>query len=150
MKMNEGYRPKYFELYELLPPELYTYTDMTLPKEQQSGWNYFDVVLLETIDVIREIIGKPLICNTWYQNGNRRWSGFRPSYCEIGAKNSLHKEGKAVDLICASYTAAEMRKIIKDNKDRLPYKIRIEDGVSWLHVDVKERKDKVKIYFFKA
>lgn len=148
--MSEGYRPKYFELYELLPPELFTYDDMQRPKELQSGWMHFSSELLETIDIVRDIIGKPLICNTWYQNGNRRWSGFRPQYCEIGAAKSLHKEGKAVDIICSSYTAEEMRKIIKDNKDKLPYKIRIEDGVSWLHIDVKERKDNAKIYFFKA
>ena len=150
------YKPKYFELYELMPPELYTY-DMMISEEarQRAFANYFDTKLLETIDIIRgEIVKAPLICNTWFQDGNRVASGYRSSQCPVGVAKSQHKEGKAVDLVCNKYTAEQMRQMIKENEHLLPYPIRIEDGVSWLHIDTKERtsgpRSNEKIYFFKG
>lgn len=146
------YYPKYFRLYELLPPEVYTIEDMTAKEPyMQKGWALMDSKLLETIDVIRDIVGYPLICNTWYQDGSRRYSGYRTMGCTTGVAKSQHKLGKAVDLICPYMTAEEMRQVIIANKDRLPYPIRIEDGVNWLHIDVKDMDYKgEKIYLFKV
>lgn len=136
--MERRYKPKYFELYELLPPELYTYDMMVSEEARERAFaNYFDTKLLETIDVVREIIGLPLICNTWFQDGNRRNSGFRTQQCEVGVAQSQHKLGKAVDLICHKMSAEDMRQKIEANKDKLPYQIRIERGVNWLHIDTK-------------
>lgn len=153
--MEKIYIPKYFELYELLPPELYTYDMMASEVARERAFaTYFDRKLLETIDVVREIIGLPLICNTWFQDGNRVASGYRSSQCPVGVAKSQHKEGKAVDLVCNKYTAEQMRQMIKENEHLLPYPIRIEDGVSWLHIDTKERtsgpRSNEKIYFFKG
>lgn len=150
------YIPKYFELYELLPPELYTYDMMTSEEARERAFaTYFDYKLLVTIDIVRgEIIKASLICNTWFQDGNRVASGYRSSKCPVGVAKSLHKEGKAVDLVCNKYTAEQMRQMIKENEHLLPYPIRIEEGVSWLHIDTKDRSKydshKDKIYFFKG
>lgn len=153
--MERIYIPRYFELYELLPPELYTYDMMVSEAARERGFaNYFDRKLLETIDVVREIIGLPLICNTWFQDGNRKNCGYRTKTCSVGAENSQHKLGKAVDLICHKMSAEDMRQKIKENEDKLPYPIRIEDGVNWLHIDTKEfnksQSCRGKIYFFKG
>ncbi|MBQ5783941.1 MAG: hypothetical protein IIW11_03015 [Bacteroidales bacterium] len=156
MMENKVYIPKYFELYELLPPELYTYDMMTSEVARERAFaNYFDRKLLETIDIIRgKIIKAPLICNTWFQDGNRVASGYRSSKCPVGVAKSQHKEGKAVDLVCNKYTAEQMRQMIKENEHLLPYPIRIEEGVSWLHIDTKDRtsgpRSNEKIYFFKG
>ena len=148
---NRGYRPKWFELYELLPPEVYTYQDLVSDKDQQPGWSYLDERLLITLDIVRDIIGKPLICNTWCQNGSRMNAGYRTIGCSVGAKKSMHKEGKAADLLCRDYTAEEMRQIIIANQDKLPYPIRMEADVTWLHIDVKDMDYKGrKIYIFKG
>lgn len=137
--MDRQYIPKYFQLYELLPPELYTYDMMVSEEARERGFaNYFDEKLLITIDVIRDIIGLPLICNTWFQDGNRKNCGYRTQTCSVGAAQSQHKLGKAVDLICHKMSAEDMRQKIEENKDKLPYQIRIERGTSWLHVDCKE------------
>jgi hypothetical protein len=45
-------------------------------------------------------------------------------------------------------SASEMRARIIANQKRLPYNIRIEDEVSWLHFDVRDKG--VKVYLFKA
>lgn len=151
MEQNQRYKPKYFELYEVLPPELYKYEYYISEEAREKGWELMDEKLLITMDIIRgEIVKAPLICNTWYQDGNRRNSGLRVQNCTVGATNSQHKLGKAADLLCPKYTAEEMRQMIRDNEHLLPYPIRIEDGVSWLHIDTKERKKGPKIYFFKA
>lgn len=140
--MEKIYIPKYFELYELLPPELYTYDMMTSEVARERAFaNYFDRKLLETIDIIRgKIIKAPLICNTWFQDGNRVASGYRSSKCPVGVAKSQHKEGKAVDLVCNKYTAEQMRQMIKDNEHLLPYPIRMEEGpnITWCHIDVKD------------
>lgn len=154
--MEKIYKPKYFELYELMPPELYTYDMMVSEEARERAFaNYFDEKLLVTIDIIRgEIIKAPLICNTWYQDGNRKYSGLRPTNCTVGSEMSQHKLGKAVDLLSNKYTAEEMRQMIKEHQDLLPYPIRLEDGVNWLHIDTKERTRghhcNDKIYCFKG
>ena len=137
---REIYKPRYFELYELMPPELYTYDMMVSEEARERAFaSFFDEKLLITIDIVREIIGLPLICNTWFQGGNRKNSGFRAQTCPEGAEDSQHKLGKAVDFICHKMSAEEMRQKIEANKDKLPYNIRIEKDVNWLHIDTKER-----------
>lgn len=146
------YYPKYFELYELLPPMFFSYEDMVQKeKHLQRGWEILDNKLLITIDIVREIIGHPLICNTWFQDGSRENCGYRAKNSSVGAYFSQHKEGKAVDLICSKMSAEEMRQKIIANQDKLPYPIRMEDDVTWLHIDVKDIDYKgKKIYLFKA
>lgn len=151
--MEQSYIPKYFQLYELMPPELYTYDMMVSEAARERAFaQYFDEKLLITIDIIRgEIIKAPLICNTWFQDGNRSNCGLRSEGCTVGALKSQHKLGKAVDLICNKYTAEQMRQMIKENEHLLPYPVRIEDGVNWLHVDTKDMDYKgKKIYWFKG
>lgn len=148
----ERYKPKYFELYELLPPELYKADYYTSEAARERGWELMDEKLLITIDIIRgEIVKAPLICNTWYQDGCRRDSGYRTADCKVGAKKSQHKLGKAVDLLCAKYSAEEIRQLIEDNQHLLPYPIRIEKNTAWLHIDVKDMDYKGnKIYYFQG
>ena len=137
--MENKYIPKWFQLYELLPPELYSYDMMVSEDARERAFaTFFDEKLLITIDIVRDIIGLPLICNTWFQDGNRKNCGYRTKACSVGVENSQHKLGKAVDLICHKMSAEEMRKKIDANKDKLPYQIRIEKDVNWLHIDTKE------------
>ena len=106
----------------------------------------FDPKALETLEAIREILDVPLICNNWKSGGTRDDCGYRDKLCTIGASKSAHKEGKAFDLISTKMTAQEMRDIITKNQDKLPYNIRIEDNISWLHFDTRDCN--VKIYLF--
>ena len=139
MEERRTYKPKWFELHELLPPEVYTYDMMVSEDARERAFaTFFDRKLLETIDVIRDIIGLPLICNTWFIDGNRKNCGFRTQQCSVGVAQSQHKLGKAVDLVCAKMSAEDMRQKIEANKDKLPYPIRIEAGCEWLHCDTKE------------
>lgn len=141
MKTNK--KCKWFTIEELMPEELCKGANI------DALWSLIDDNLKDVLDCIREIVGEPLICNTWHMGGNRRYSGYRPQNCSIGAAKSMHKEGKAADLLCYKYTAQQMRDIIKANTDKLPRPVRIEKNVSWLHIDVKDIDYKnEKIYWF--
>ena len=137
---------KWFEIKELIPPDIY---DKSIEEEL---WCLIDDNLKEVLDFIREYIVKaPLTCNNWHIGGERVASGYRDQNCPVGAKHSQHKEGRAADLICSKYTAEQMRQMILDKQDMLPYPVRIEDGVNWLHVDTKPRDYKGdKVYLFSA
>lgn len=141
------YKCKNFKLYELLPKEIY--------KDEEYGWELLDEKLKITINIVRDILGVPLICNNWYWGGSRNWCGYRPIDCKIGAKMSAHKKGMAVDLISTKMSAHDMREKIKANKDKLPYNIRLEkwdsngNETTWLHIGVDSKKD-IKIDEFRA
>ena len=144
------YKSRYFEVYELLPPMLYTVEMYNDEQARNEGYRYFDERLLITIDRVREIIGRPLICNTWYMDGTIKYAGFREANCPVGSAKSQHKLGRAIDLVCHYYSAEEMRQILEKNKHLLPYPIRVEKDVKWLHIDLKNDGKLNKIEYFKV
>ena len=146
-----NYISKYFKPEELVGPEIYNkYTN------KNDIYNLFDKNLLIIIDLIREWVKYPLICNNWKIGGPRKESGLRDINSNIGAKKSAHKLGKAVDLICKELTPQEIHKIIEDNKNLLPCKIRIEKTsngkpITWTHIDTNSKSNQIdKIYYFNA
>ena len=138
------YKCKWFEISELVPPEL-----MTLPEDYL--WKLFDENLLKVIDRLRDNLKVSITINNWKSNGQYRLSGFRPKNCAIGAPNSCHKTGKACDMKfngISIYTAYDH---IINNQHLYPEIKRIEDpNVTkiWLHIDTKVTNSN-KIYVFK-
>ena len=61
---------------------------------------------------------------------------------------SAHTMGKAVDFDVEGMTADEVRGWLAEHGAYLPYPIRVENDVNWLHMDVFQNKDNVKVYFF--
>ena len=125
-----------------------------------SSERFLDPKLLETLDVIRnKILNIPLVINNRTTITQR---GLRCNCCNIVVgktkKNipylSGHCLGKAVDFSSGSMSANDMRKKIIENKDLLPYKIRMEsekDAPTWVHIDIMVSKDQEdKIYVFRA
>lgn len=145
------YKSRFFNPYELVSKDIY---DKYVDKDQI--YSLFDENLLKTIDLIRELVGTPLYCNTWYTGGNRKESGLRDINSKTGAKNSAHKLGKAVDLISNDLHVSKLWWTIDTNSDKLPCKIRIEKTnngktISWLHVDTNTKPDQsIKVYYFNA
>lgn len=115
---------KYFKAEELLPPG-FTDTSVLDPK------------LLILIDQVRELLGVPCTINA---NG-RKWCGYRPADCKVGAPKSMHKLGKAADLHPIGMSADDARVLIRKaiGAGILPLLGAVEEGVSWLHIDVRPR-----------
>jgi hypothetical protein len=135
---------KYFKLEELVPKE-------TFEQFGASAWMVFKPEALEMLDGVREFLATPLVINDWHIGGKFNFSGYRPHWCNVGAKGSAHREGMAFDCKSDKYTAEEMRqKILADiDNPMLKYINRIEADVGWLHVDLFEPPPgKKRIYVF--
>lgn len=92
------------------------------------------------LERIRELCGnRPLIINNWLWGGKYQYRGYRPLDCTVGARNSMHKHGMAVDFDVRFQTAEETRKIILENESELMLLglTRMERDVSWVHIDLK-------------
>ena len=63
---------------------------------------------------------------------------------------SAHALGRAFDITVSGMEAEAARKIIIDDSDKLPYPIRLEDGVNWVHVDTMNLCNGKKVTLFNA
>lgn len=121
---------KYFKVRELVCPHTYQ-------RYGENALQFLSACYLETLLVIREqILAAPMYCNT--SNLNQR--GLRCNLCPIVANKqslylSAHILGKAGDFTVRGLTAEEARNKIIQNAHLLPYPIRMEKNVTWLHID---------------
>ena len=134
------YQPKHFILQELIDKKTWQiYGD--------KAWKFLDPRALFSLDGIWELVNKKerrrVYANTWYWDGGRQWSGFRPLFCLIGADNSPHRRGCAYDLTVEGIEAEDVRRQILEYQFidyQLRYITRLEqkqDGkpISWVHFD---------------
>jgi hypothetical protein len=142
-------KPIYFDLNELVCEDVFhTFGEQ--------AWSFLDPRLLRTIDNIRQRIGKPIFINSWDSGGDQRESGLRCIKCLIVQQKitagqlymSAHMEGQAVDFSVQGLLAEEVRQWIVKNQTILPYPIRLENGVNWVHLDVRDNSIGNKITFF--
>lgn len=136
------YKCEHFEIFEIVPPEL-----MSLPEEYL--WELFDENLLIVIDRLREILGKPMTVNNWKSGGQFKWRGYRTNSCKIGANKSPHRIGRGIDFDVKGMTAKEVRDFIMKRQDQFPEIGRMEDDVTWVHIDTIRKKNHKGIYLFK-
>ena len=127
--------------------------------EPDNGLSKIDPSLIDLVQLLRDLYGKPISINGWWKhlpenmddpvaflqwcedNKVPVWSGLRTGLCKIGASKSAHKLGKAID---PKGPEDEFFKIVKDNAQRF-YDLglrRLEDTSitkGWLHMDTEER-----------
>lgn len=143
----------YFHIKEWVCPHVYD-------KHREYAWNFIDKRLLETMLVIRERIGKPIVINNWGKGGQHTQRGLRCNICPIPKEKtsleklymSAHCQGMGVDFNVVGMSVADVHKWLKENQILLPYPIRLEDiesAPTWIHLDV--RSDGMRsITYFKA
>lgn len=135
---------KYFRIDELV-------CEHTLERFGVGAWKFLNAQALETLLVLRtKILKVPFIINT--HSAHQR--GLRCNLCPLVKDKetqylSGHVLGCAFDILSKEMTAAQMRALIVQHKDLLPYPIRIEAGVTWLHFDMITNTDD-KVTFFEA
>lgn len=129
-----SYQTRHFALEELVDPT-------TLQELGPKAWILFDDRALITLDALRDEFG-PITVNNWHKGGPRRWSGFRPQDCPVGAEYSQHRYGRAFDCIFAQASADDVRKDLLEDPDGYPYITAIEvpkrgEEMGWLHFDCR-------------
>ena len=121
----------YFDLDELVCPHVYQ-------KWGEKAWQFLDSDYLHCLLIVRrDILQKPMYCN----GKGKTERGLRCNRCSIvrgksGPYLSAHVLGKAGDFTVVGMSAEDARKTIKANASKLPCNIRLEKGVSWVHMDV--------------
>ena len=123
----------------------------TFSRWGERSWQFLDTDYLASLLVIRrDILQLPMTCNT--SSATQR--GLRCNVCELvkeKKKNYLssHILGKAGDFTVKGLTAEQARERIIQNAHLLPCNIRLEDKVTWLHIDVLPQFDiKERVYLF--
>lgn len=146
---------KYFDIEELVGPRTYV-------RYRERAWRFFDFRLLETLLIIRKNLGKPIYANNW--NWEKRPASY-PLFDERGLRTNIqdlvkgktlrnklyisaHIQGRAIDFDVKGMSAQEVRIWIVNNPHYFPYKIRLEDGVSWVHLDVVYEPQNDKVHLF--
>lgn len=125
----------------------------TFARWGECAWQFLDTAYLHTLLVVRrDILQRPMLCN--YVGMTQR--GLRCNMCELVAEKrsvylSSHLLGKAGDFTVMGMTAEEARQKIRQNAHLLPYPIRMEEGVTWLHIDTLPQWGvEQKVYGFRA
>ena len=136
---------EYFDIKELVCNHIYN-------RFNTQSWMFLSTPLLHTLLVLRtEILNLPMVVNT----SSLKQRGMRCNMCQIVKDKkspylSAHVTGNAVDFNCNGVTAEEIRKSIAEHKDKLPYSIRLEKDVNWVHIDVYDNLSSNKIECFAA
>lgn len=97
------------------------------------------LLLAEKMDKVREFIGRPIKITVWIRPilNNPKCLQHGKDYNAFikGAKNSAHKDGRAVDWISVGRNCDELRKILVPKLEE--FDIRMEDleGANWIHID---------------
>lgn len=128
MLLRSPYLLEHFRPQELIAPSLYRHFG-------EASIRYMDERLLAVLRILRVYIDAPMTINNWHNGGTRDECGIRlpgqPHY-RVG---SAHSWGMAFDAV-GSWDADEVREDILLGRIEMPYPVRLEEGISWLHVDV--------------
>lgn len=123
----------------------------TFSRWGERSWQFLDTDYLAALLIIRrDILQLPMTCNS----SSTTQRGLRCNMCELVKEKeenylSSHILGKAGDFTVKGLTAKQARERIIQNSHLLPCNIRLEDGVTWLHIDVLPQFDiKEKVYLF--
>jgi len=98
------YKTKHFTIKELVHPRIIAAIGEHL------AWQRLDALCLMDLDFIRECWGSPIIINS----GRYDSRGLRPPNDGDGAMYSLHKQGKAFDLVPANGDTKGLWEMIYD------------------------------------
>lgn len=158
MKVNraevlEGIK-KYFDIEELV-------CDHMLERwkdDPERCWDFLDTGFLAVLLILRrDVIQVPMYSNNHRRGQHQR--GIRCNLCKMVKEKdypymSAHVLGKGADFSVEGITNVRgydyIRKKIRLLAGAFPVPIRMEAGVSWLHIDVMPTPDGQSIYEFRA
>jgi hypothetical protein len=147
----------YFDIEEVVCPHVLDYYRAWEPLNSYGhfAWNFFDIRLLVTVEILHLALNKHMYVNDYTVYGVFSQRGFRCVKCQemvdLYKSGKLftdpHALGKAWDLTVAGMTAEEVRQWITANQKILPYPIRLEDKVTWVHLDTLNNSSQKVVLF---
>lgn len=121
---------RFFQVRELVCSHVFS-------KWGERSWQFLSTDYLHNLLVIRrDILQMPMVCN--HDGAEQR--GLRCNMCKMVKEKkasylSSHILGRAGDFSVQGLTAQEARSRIRAMQNLLPYPMRMEGGVNWLHID---------------
>jgi hypothetical protein len=128
MKLTEN-----FILQEFVPKEIYE-------KYGETSIRFISEKLPTIAQGVRDYFDKSVTINDWKWGGNYNYSGFRPSNCGVGATNSAHKRGMAIDVKIKGIDSLEVQENVKKSFDyfnSLGITSMEEGTVGWTHLSME-------------
>ena len=123
-------------------------------KFKDLSWQFLSTEILSTLYTLRfEIFKCPMIINNWSTNGTFSQRGLRCNMCQlIKSKKSIyltpHGQGKAIDFNIKNLTIEETKNLIRQNKQKFEYPVRLEaNTTTWCHVDVYQPDSRTFVEF---
>ena len=123
-------------------------------KFKDLSWQFLSTEILSTLYTLRfEIFKCPMVINNWSTNGTFSQRGLRCNMCQlIKSKKSIyltpHGQGKAIDFNVKNLTIEETKNLIRQNKQKFEYPIRLEaNTTTWCHVDVYQPDSRTFVEF---
>ena len=134
-----------FYLDEFVHPDVYN-----LYKE--SSIRFLDKRIIEVGQLLRTLVQKPIVINSWYNGGRYKSSGLRKLSSTVGASMSQHKFGRAIDVKVKGMTTKEVQEFILENEKEFMKAglTRLESckhTATWNHLDcATTNKDKIQVF----
>lgn len=138
-----------FIIQEFVPPETYQ------KYGENAVWFINPKIVLFLDWIKQQCNGATVTVNDWYWGGDRKYSGYRPPDCDVGAPESTHRRGDGVDFLVEGYTPKEIRSLIKKNFIYLRAQFGLagyeKDTKTWIHGDFRwtNSNDLLEISFYK-
>jgi len=137
---------RYFKIHEVVCPHVFE-------EFGEGAWRFFDPRLLRVIGWLRETINRPVFANSYI--GGLMQRGLRCNLCSLVRDRtnkeelymSAHVLGAALDFTVEGMSAEEARDWIFVRALDLPYYIRLEWNISWVHLDVLTEGPDIITYF---
>ena len=128
MLLRKEYLLTNFRVQEFVPQSLFL-------SYGENAIRYMDVRMLAVQARLREYIDSPMTINNWHRGGDRQWCGIRTFSSPYFRVGSAHSWGMGTDSI-GDWDAEQVREDIILGRVQLPCPVRLEAGITWLHVDV--------------
>ncbi len=125
-----GIRPTNFIVQEFVDRDVFE-------ARGQAAWDLLCPKLLIVVDTLRKRYG-PI--NNWHTGGPFHESGLRDPFTKTGAKWSMHKLGRAVDLKFSNVTPIEVQEYILSHPEEYGTLTCMENAAitkTWLHADTR-------------
>ena len=120
----------------------------------ERAWRFLDTDALHCLLVVREGLDRAITINDYDDGVEQRGlrTNIQPLVKDKTERNKLyvsaHLLGKAFDMHVKGMKAEQVRQWIVANADLFPCKVRLEDGVSWTHMDTIYEEHNPKVYLF--
>ena len=126
---------QYFDIRELVCQHCYNVF-------KENAWQFLSTELLSTLYTLRtEVLNKPMNINNWHKKGSLSQRGLRCNMCSLVKSKtkiylSAHIQGKAIDFNVKNLTIEETKNLIRQNKQKFEYPVRLEaNTTTWCHID---------------